>query len=256
MKNLRNRLTSLLQLQRDNANLPRSFRIAQQDEEATVYVYDVIGGWFGGIDAETFAREIAVITAKIIHLRVNSPGGDIFDARAMMAALAVHPAQIIGHVDGIAASAATSLLMAADRIEMIRGGRFMIHEAWTIALGNKRDFRATADLLEGLDQEIVADYRRKTKKSDAELAAWMEAETWFSAEQALENGFVDAVVESTAEGEEADAPETGNRWNLAAYANAPEDLRKAPSATAPKVDATAIRASFERKMKLIERTQP
>lgn len=256
-RNLRNRLVALLQLQRDNAELPRSFRVVQAADEATVYVYDVIGGWFGGVDAETFAREIAAITAKTIHLRVNSPGGDVFDARAMMAALAAHPAEIIGHVDGIAASAATSLLMAAKRIEMVRGGRFMIHEAWTLAMGNKRDFRATADLLEGLDLEIIADYRKRTKKSDEQIAAWMEAETWFSADQALEHGFIDEVVEATGAAEEQEGgeeePAAGNRWNLAAYANAPEDL-KAPKPAVNNADRASHWANLERRLKLIENT--
>lgn len=250
-RNLRNRLVALLQLQRDNATLPRAFKIKAEADEATVYVYDVIGGWFGGIDAETFAREIAAITAKTIHLHVNSPGGDVFDARAMMAALAAHPAEIIGHVDGIAASAATSLLMACDRVSMVRGGRFMIHEAWTLAMGNKRDMRATADLLEGMDQEIVADYKRKTKKAEADIVTWMEGETWFTADQALENGFIDEIVEAATE--KKDEPAAAN-WNLAAYDKAPEDLKAPPKESGP--DPAEVRARRDRHLRLLEAAVP
>ncbi|MGH8429915.1 MAG: head maturation protease, ClpP-related, partial [Solimonas sp.] len=216
MRNLKNRLPKLLQLAMSNAGIPGSFKAEQTGDEATIYLYDVIGGYWGGVSAEAVAKELANISAKTIHVRINSPGGDVFEARAIMTALREHAAKIVIHVDGIAASAATSLMMAGDEVKMTRGGRMMIHEAWTFTMGNKRDLRSEAELLDGIDQEIAADYKGRTGKSDAELHTWMMAETWFSADQAKEAGFVDEIVETTRKAD--------NRWNLSAYDNVPKDL--------------------------------
>ena len=224
----------------DNAKIPRDFRCEQQDDDkATIYVYDVIGGYWGGVSAEAMSKELQLLKVSNIDLRINSPGGDVFEARAMMTALASHKAKINVFVDGIAASAATSLMMAGDSVQMTRGGRMMIHEAWTFMMGNKRDLRAEAELLEGIDQEIVADYRGRTKKTDAELEAWMQAETWFNADQAKEAGFIDEVFEAT--------KKTDNRWNLSAYSNVPKELLKPE---APRQD----RAALERRLRLLEST--
>ncbi len=234
---------SLLQVSQfiaKNADVPRRFECKAKDGEATIYVYDIIGGAWGGVDAQDFAQQLAALDVETINLRVNSPGGDVFAARAMMLALRQHPAEIVAHIDGIAASAATSLVMAADKVQMARGGRFMIHEAWSIVVGNKTDMSETAKLLEGLDEEIVSDYVGRTGADPKQLAAWMQAETWFNADQAKEAGFVDEVIETT--------NTTDNRWNLAAYANAPAEL------TEPPRPAAYDMAAMERRVSLLLRT--
>jgi ATP-dependent Clp protease protease subunit len=236
-------IPKLLQLVADNANKPRDFRIEAKDDGATIYVYDVIGAWFGGIDETKFAKDLAALKVKNIALRVNSPGGDVFAARAMMTALANHPAKVTAFIDGIAASAATSLIMAADTVAMTRGARMMIHEAWTIALGNKRDFRSQADILDGMDKDIVQDYIAKTGKPVEELAAAMEAETWFNADEAKAYGFVNEIIEAT--------KPASNTWNLAAYKNVPKDLADPPK---PKDTIEQHRANLDRRFALIERT--
>lgn len=235
----KNNLPKLIQLMMDNAKIPREFKAEKKDDKATIYVYDVIGGFWGGVSAEAMGKELQLLDVSEIDLRINSPGGDVFEARAMMTALASHKAKINVFVDGIAASAATSLMMAGDCVSMTRGGRMMIHEAWTFMMGNKRDLRSEADLLEGIDQEIIADYRGRTGKKDEELEAWMQAETWFNADQAKEAGFVDEVFEAT--------KKTDNRWNLSAYANAPKDLVQGQP---PRYDRSAL----ERRLKLLEST--
>jgi ATP-dependent Clp protease protease subunit len=237
------KIPKLLQLVADNANKPREFRIEAKDDSATIYVYDVIGAWFGGIDEAKFATDVAALKVKNIALRVNSPGGDVFAARAMMTALANHPAKVTAFVDGIAASAATSLIMAAETISMTRGARMMIHEAWTIAMGNKRDFRAQGDLLDGMDKDIANDYVAKTGKPVADLLAAMEAETWFNADEAKAFGFVNDIVETT--------KPSANTWNLAAYKNVPKELTTPP---APKETIEQHRANLDRRFALIERT--
>ncbi len=162
------------------------------DEEATLYVYDAIGSWFG-IAASDFVQALANIKAKTIHLRIDSPGGSVFEAEAMQTALQQHAARVIAHIDGLAASAATTLALGADEIEISDGGAFMIHNAWNIAIGNKDDMLDAAAFLEKIDGNIAADYQRKTKASLEQIKEWMDAETWFSAAEALEHGFVDRI---------------------------------------------------------------
>lgn len=230
------RRINLLQLLKDNADRPRSWSIKQQGQDATVYVYDVIGGLWGGVDAQQFAKDLAAIDAQNISLRINSPGGDVFDARAMATALSQHPAKVTAYIDGWAASAATTIAMAADRIEIAQGGFFMIHNAWAFAVGNKTDLLDLAAVLEKIDQGIAADYVAKTGAELSQVVDWMNAETWFTAEEAVANGFADAVMEATAK---------ASAWNLSAYENAPK--------IEPKNDEAKLRESLERRLALLER---
>jgi len=234
----------LVQLFKDNAR-PGSaaFRAAVKDDEATIYVYDAIGGWWGGVDAQEFVKELAGIKAGTIHLRINSPGGDVFDARAMQTALRQHKAKVIAHIDGLAASAATFLAMGADEIEMAEGGFFMIHNAWGFTIGNVNDHLEAAAMLEKVDGTIRADYSRKTGKPDDEVRALMDAETWMTAAEAKEAGFVDRVYEAA-------APE--DKFNLSAYDKAPAALLAVPE---PVVDDSAVlarlRAATDKRMQLV-----
>jgi len=171
-------------------------------DEATVYVYDAIGGWWG-LDPKTWVPEFAAIKAKTIHLRINSPGGAVLDAEAMRTIVAQHPARVIAHIDGMAASAATGLALAAKEIEMSAGAMFMIHNAWGLAMGGAKEMRDYADLLEKINANILAEYDRKTGKGEEQIKDWMDAETWFTAAEALTNGFVDRIF-SAVEPEEGD----------------------------------------------------
>lgn len=236
----KNKIGNLARLILDNAAKPRDFRVVNEKaDEATVYVYGVIGGYWGDVDAQSFASALAAIDAKVIHLRINSPGGDVFDARAMMAAIKQHSAKVIGHIDGMAASAATDICMACDEIKIVKGGRFMIHNAWTLAIGNKSDLRDTADILEGVDNDIADDYVARTGRERSEIIAWMDAETWMTAEQAKERGFADEVVEVVS------GTKNLADWDLSAYANAPKPEEK------PQPDPEAVRASLERRFRLL-----
>jgi ATP-dependent protease ClpP protease subunit len=188
---------------------------ASKDEakdEATIYLYDAIGGWFG-IAASEFVGELNGIKAKTIHLRVNSPGGSVFDAEAIQTAIQQHPAKVIAHIDGIAASAATYIATAADEIEASDGAFWMIHNAWGVAIGDSAEMRSYADMLDKLSANIAKDYQRKTGKSAEQVKEWMDAETWFSAAEALEAGFVDRIYpeksenSGDSEGKDSDSPE-------------------------------------------------
>jgi ATP-dependent protease ClpP protease subunit len=161
-------------------------------DEATVYLYDAIDS-FWGIDAGEFVKALSEITAKTIHLRINSPGGATADAEAIQVALQQHPAKVISHIDGMAASAATYIALSADEVEIADGGLFMIHNAWGVAVGNKSEMLYFADLLGKIDANILRDYQSKTGASTEQIKQWMDNETWFTAQEALTNGFVDRI---------------------------------------------------------------
>jgi ATP-dependent protease ClpP protease subunit len=233
----------LLQLARDNAAASKPLRAESSGDEATIYLHGVIGGYWGDIDETMFAQAMAAIDAKVIHLRIDSPGGDVFAARAMMTAISQHKAKVIAHVDGLAASAATGICMACDEVEITQGAGFMIHNAWTIAIGNKADFRKTADLLGKIDADLTNDYARRTGKDESEVAAWMDEESWFTADEAVENGFADRKVEVVEKRKK-------NTWNLSAYDHAPKP--EEPEADDGK-EVEAHRNALGRRFALLER---
>jgi ATP-dependent Clp protease protease subunit len=235
----------LLQLIRDNqAAQPRALTVKAEGDEALVYLYDVIDPWWG-VSAKTFAEALNAITAPTIHLHINSPGGDVFEARAMAAAIKSHKSTIVSHIDGLAASAATYVAIAAKEVEMAEGSFFMIHKAWAIGVGNADDMRQLASVLDKVDESIVADYMKKTGKTKDELIAAMSAETWYSAQEAKDVGFADRIA-----GQADDSAKA--KWNLAAYAKAPAALlearKPAPQNTEPQYD----RGALERRLRMYE----
>lgn len=203
-------MKKLVQLIRNNAGREPA-KIRAEGEDATLYLYDVIDPYWG-VGASEFNKALASLNGKKVTLRVNSPGGDVFDGRAMAAAIAQH-GNVHAVIEGLAASAATYVTAACATVTIAAGSFYMIHEAWTMAYGNKSDLTQTAALLGKIDDSIVADYAKKTGKSNDEIIAWMQAETWFTAEEAVENGFVDSISE---------VAKVENKWNLSAYNNAPK----------------------------------
>lgn len=235
-------IPKLLQLARNNAKASKPLRAETGEDSATIYLHGVIGGWWGDIDETMFAQAMAAIDASTIHLRIDSPGGDVFAARAMMTAIAQHKAKVIAHVDGLAASAATGLCMACDEVEISQGAGFMIHNAWTIAIGNKADMRKTGDLLGKIDADLTNDYARRTGKDESAITAWMDEETWFTADEAVEHGFADRKVEVVDKRKK-------NQWDLSAYQNAPKPEKDEVADE----EVAAYRNSLERRFALLER---
>ena len=123
-----------------NKSADGAYRIENKaDKEATVYIYDEIGFW--GITAEKFVKDFADITAKTIHVRINSPGGSVFDGHAIANAIKQHKSHTIAHIDGIAASISSVIALAADETVMAENAFFMYHQAWTIDIGKRRRFQ-------------------------------------------------------------------------------------------------------------------
>lgn len=203
-----------------------------KQDEATLWLYDAIDDWWG-INAGDFAKGVAALTVDVIHLRINSPGGDVFGARAIVAALRGSGAKVIAHIDGLAASAATFIAANCDEVRMADGAFFMIHQASTFTWGNSADLRETADLLDKVDGSIVNDYVRRTGQPEQQIRDWMAAETWFTAEEAKTSGFVDQVVS----GQKVD----NSAWDFSDCRNAPKALLLDPPAPPEAPDGSPVR---------------
>lgn len=189
-------------------------------DEATIYLYGAIVSdnyWGDAIAAIDFVKELAAVTAKTIHLRIDSPGGEVFAGQSMAQAIREHSANVIAHIDGLAASAASWVALAADEVVISPGGMVMIHQAQGIAIGNSGDLRETADLLDKIDAVLVAGYAQETAQSENQITDWMTAETWFNADEAVKHGFADRVATANSNGSNTSRAS----WNLAAYDHAP-----------------------------------
>lgn len=215
------------------------FRAQASEDSATVWLYDTIvsDDYWGGVSALAFAKELAGIKADTIHLRINSPGGDVFAGRAMEQAIREHSASVIVHVDGYAASAASYVALAGDEVFIAPGGMFMIHKAMTIGWGNSEDFLSVAALLDQIDGTIADSYVARTGQSREQLIQWMAEETWFTAQRSVELGFADAI----ASGEQKEAAANAADWDFSAYKHAPAPVKAAEPADAPApVDRDAL----------------
>jgi len=171
--------------------------VRAETDEPEILLYDEIGWW--GITAEGFKRELDALAAPTIHVRINSPGGNVFDGIAIYNALREHSAHIVTHVDAMAASMASMVALAGDEVRMAENAFFMIHDPWVFALGNVRELRKTADTLEKLGGSLEATYEKRTGATHEQVRAWMEEETWLTGAEALEAGFIDMVVTEDAD---------------------------------------------------------
>lgn len=170
------------------------YRIRAARQSAEIRLYEEIGGW--GVTAKQFADDLAALgELRSIDVRINSPGGDVFEAMAMHNTLQRYPARVVVHIDGLCASAATVVALAGDETRMVSNGLYMIHEPWTLTQGNTKDLQRQSDLLDSVAQQIIDLYTRKTGLPPDDIRQRMQAETWMTAEQALESGFIDAIDE-------------------------------------------------------------
>lgn len=199
------------------------------DAHAEISIYDEIG--FFGTTAGEFRNQLKALDVDHITLRLNSPGGDVFDALAIYNQLREHRASIDVIVDGLAASAASFIAMAGDTIKMSRHSRLMIHEAWGVAIGPAADMRKSADMLESLTRDIADIYSERSGRPVDVWLAYMQAETWFEAQEAVDAGLADEVLSSF-------APK--NAFDLSMFLRPPVDL-VFPAATA----ASAARTNNE-----------
>ena len=171
--------------------------------EAEIVIYAGIGQDFWGdgsmISAKQFSDELKSIsdTVSKINVRINSPGGDVFDGVAIYNRLKQHKAKKIVHIDGLAASIASIIALAGDEIIMGEGALYMIHLPWTFSYGNRMELDNTINRLMDVEEQMLGIYSKKTDLSRSEVRAMLEKETWMSADEAIELGFVDSKAEDT-----------------------------------------------------------
>lgn len=175
--------------------IPHKFSAIHNAENSTteITIYGVIGDswWEDSVSAKEIDDVLNAAGTNDIVINLNSPGGDAFDGISIYNRLKRHAGNIKIYVDGWACSAASIIAMAADELIMGAGSMLMIHEASTFAWGKKGDFLSTADMLAKLDDSIVDVYMTKTNKERNEVIQLLEAETWFTANEAVEMGFAD-----------------------------------------------------------------
>ncbi|MET8908380.1 head maturation protease, ClpP-related [Micromonospora sp. NPDC004551] len=196
----------------------------------TVLIFDEIGGSLG-VKAKEFVETIEAIQAPTIRVRINSPGGSVFDAIAIHNALLHHPARIEVYVDGIAASAASVIAMAGDEIVMMPGAQMMIHDASAHEEGNADDHRKMSTFLDRQSDNIADMYARRGGGEPAEWRDLMRAETWAFAREAVDLGLADRV--EVVEIDDGEDPELRRRmrrsFDLGAYRYAGREAAPAPA---------------------------
>jgi len=184
-----------------------SIKNVADSDETDVYIYDEImpqwmAEWFGGVSAEGMIAQLNEISTKTINVRINSPGGAVFEAIAIYNALVSHSATINVYVDALAASAASVVAMAGDKITMMVGSQMMIHDAMGIEIGNAAELRAYAEFLDKQSDNIASIYSAKTGGDPADLRALMLKETWLFANEAVDLGLADEVYSKPASEDE------------------------------------------------------
>lgn len=163
------------------------------DREATIYLYDEIGGY--GPGSKDFLVALSQLEGVHIHLRINSPGGSVIEGTAIYNALKRHKGGLTVHIDALAASMASVIAMAGDRVYIAENAMIMIHNPWTEGTGDANEFRKQADLLDKLRGALIGAYQKKTGLSKEELEKMMDEETWLDATEAVALGFADAIEE-------------------------------------------------------------
>jgi len=194
---------------------------AASTDEAEVMLYDEVGGWFGAT-ADQFIADLRGVTAPNLRVRINSPGGSVFEGIAIANALRSHPANVVVQVDGIAASIASVIAMAGDRIEMAPNTMLMIHDAAGVCLGNASDMEEMAELLDLISDNIADAYAARAGGTRDEWRARMRSETWYLPEDAVTAGLADEATSVPKQGEpaapdEEDEPDMARAFDLAAY---------------------------------------
>lgn len=205
------------------------FKVKNEAERATVYIYGTIGEDWNPDDenrAKQFSQTLAELSPKPLDIRIDSTGGDVYEGFAIASAIQRYEGETHAFVDGIAASAASYIAVMADKVTMNDFSMIMIHNAWTIAIGNRNELRELADRMENIDSTIAGIIAARSSLDLDQVKEAMDAETWYTGNDALEAGMCDEVIE------------TGQRIAASLdkavakhFRNIPESLRMADEAT-------------------------
>lgn len=193
---------------------PDWYRIEAKDDadNAEIIIYDVVGWPYN--DAFDLVRSLGSIKAKNITVRINSPGGDVFDGVAIFNALKEHPAHVTTKIEGLAASIASIIALAGDEVQAHKNAMYMVHDPWVLAAGNQYDLREIADILGKIGGNMLDIYYDKSNIGKRELKQMMKDETWFTAAEAKARGLIDTILDTGA---------AKAKFDLSIYANIPDD---------------------------------
>jgi ATP-dependent protease ClpP protease subunit len=172
---------------------------AAQDEPNTISILDAIGydDWTDeGVTAKRIGERLRSFGGEDITINMNSPGGDMFEGLAIYNMLREYKGKVTVKVLGLSASAASIVAMAADEIQIARAGFFMIHNSWTVAMGNRHEFRELADTLEPFDAAMADIYSARTGEDAEAMKTLMDGETWINGSSAVDQGFADSMLTS------------------------------------------------------------
>jgi ATP-dependent Clp endopeptidase proteolytic subunit ClpP len=227
--------------------LKRWYEFRAQARGAEIVIYDEIGAF--GIPAKVFLDELKAFgPVAELTVRINSPGGSVFDGVAIYNALKRHDAAITVWVDGIAASIASMIAMAGDQISMPENAMLMLHDPSGLVMGTAADMRAMAEALDKMKAGMVAAYRDKSGRDDAEIEALMRDETWLSAQEAVELGLADRVEQPV---------RMAAHFDLSRFRNTPPQLAALAATPGPQEDDMSdSRKVSPRKPGLDESTTP
>jgi ATP-dependent Clp endopeptidase proteolytic subunit ClpP len=171
----------------------------EEDRKADneILIFDVIGAdFFGeGITAMSVMDDLRRMQGEDVTVRINSPGGDVFEGLAIHNALRRHTGKVTVVVDALAASAAAIVAVAGDVVQIVDNGTFMIHSVWTFVVGNAIELRAEASILDKIDEGLVTTFVRKTGKTAAAIRKALSFDNFMTAEEAVAFGLIDSIVE-------------------------------------------------------------
>lgn len=204
--------------------------VAKADDEAEIFLYEDVGeSFFGGVTAAQFKDNLKQLgDVKHISLRLNSYGGEVMDGLTIYRLLADHKAKVTAHIDGVAASIASVIAMAANKVIISEAGFMMIHNASGLVMGDAKDMRQMADTLDTVTGTLRGVYMARTKRSETEVKSWMDAETWFAGPDAVANNFADKLAPNVKVSAHL-SPEMRDKHK---FRNAPVELVGRPSLSA------------------------
>ena len=163
-------------------------------ETGEIFLYDAIGDpWWGMIGAENVIADLSQMSGKRVTMRIASPGGSVDEGRLIYNALKRYKGGVDVVVDSSAYSIASYIAMAGERVVMAKNAMMMIHNPWTMAFGNADELRRTADGLDKYRDSIVDAYTDKSEKDRQQMVAILDAETWYTAQEAVNEGFATEI---------------------------------------------------------------
>lgn len=192
-----------------------------------IFLYDEIGFW--GVTAADFVRDLRSMDPGPISLRINSPGGSVFDGVAIMQALEER-GDVTVHVDGLAASMASGIAMAGDEIIIGKSAFMMIHDPWSFVIGDAQDMRAEAELLDQIGDTLAANYAGRADRTVADVRDLMRAETWMNGEEAVDMGFADTLA-----GDDGGEASDLLTFDLGVYEHVPKALQMTSTPNGAKI---------------------